>query len=132
MITNDINIPKDSDIPNLDLSKHTTFLAAYSTKKDDYEYCMTEYLRMSGIYWSLTAMDLMGKLDMMDRNGIIEFIKQCQHDNGGIGGSIDHDPHILYTLSALQVSSKHGLVNFVIQFINILNRFSAFMMLWML
>ena len=64
---------------------------------------MTEYLRMSGIYWSLTAVDLMGSLERMDRNGIIDFIKQCQHDNGGIGASIDHDPHLLYTLSAVQV-----------------------------
>lgn len=64
---------------------------------------MTEYLRMSGIYWSVTAMDLMGKLEMMNREEIIEFIKQCQNENGGIGASIDHDPHILYTLSAVQV-----------------------------
>lgn len=48
-------------------------------------------------------MDLMGKLEMMNREEIIEFIKQCQHENGGIGASIDHDPHILYTLSAVQV-----------------------------
>lgn len=61
---------------------------------------------MNGIYWSLTAMDLMGKLDTMDKKGIIDFIKQCQHDNGGIGASIDHDPHLLYTLSAVQVLTK--------------------------
>ena len=51
-------------------------------------------------------MDLMGKLDTMDKKGIIDFIKQCQHDNGGIGASIDHDPHLLYTLSAVQVLTK--------------------------
>ena len=101
---NDIVLPKDGDIPALQLTKHANFLAAYGTNKDDYEFCMTEYLRMNGIYWSLTAMDLMGKLSEMDRNGIIDFIKQCQHDNGGIGASIDHDPHLLYTLSAVQVS----------------------------
>ena len=96
-------LPKDDAIPGLLLTKHADFLAAYSSNKDDYEFCMTEYLRMSGIYWSLTAVDLMGSLERMDRNGIIDFIKQCQHDNGGIGASIDHDPHLLYTLSAVQV-----------------------------
>lgn len=101
---NDIALPKEGEIPNVNLSKHATFLASYGTNKDDYEFCMTEYLRMNGIYWSLTAMDLMGKLDVMDRNDIIKFIQQCQHDNGGVGASICHDPHLLYTLSAVQVT----------------------------
>ena len=103
---NDIVLPKEGDIPNLLLTKHANFLAAYGNNKDDYEFCMTEYLRMNGIYWSLTAMDLMGKLDEMDRDGIVLFIKQCQHENGGIGASVDHDPHLLYTLSAVQVGNK--------------------------
>lgn len=64
---------------------------------------MTEYLRMSGIYWGLTAMDLMGQLHRMDKEEVLEFIKQCQHECGGIGASLGHDPHLLYTLSAVQV-----------------------------
>lgn len=64
---------------------------------------MTEHLRMSGIYWGLTALDLVDRLDEMDKNEIFEFIKQCQHDCGGIGPSIKHDPHLLYTLSAIQI-----------------------------
>lgn len=43
------------------LQKHSDYLASYGLNKNDYEYCMTEYLRMSGIYWSLTAMELMGQ-----------------------------------------------------------------------
>lgn len=69
------------------------------------DYCMTEYLRMSGIYWGLTAMSLMNKLDLMDKDEVIKFIKSCQHENGGFSASIDHDPHLLYTLSAVQVCS---------------------------
>jgi len=30
-------------------------------------------------------------------------VLRCQHENGGFGGNIDHDPHMLYTLSALQI-----------------------------
>lgn len=67
---------------------------------------MTEYLRMSGMYWGLTAMDLMGHLQYMDRTQIIEFIGQCvDPSSGGISSSIGHDPHLLYTLSAVQVNS---------------------------
>ena len=65
---------------------------------------MTEFLRMSGVYWGLTSMFLMNKQDMMEKDEIIEFVKSCHHDNGGFGASQYHDPHLLYTLSAIQVS----------------------------
>lgn len=68
------------------------------------EYTLSEYLRMSGIYWGLTVMDLMGQLPRMNQQEIIDFIKACQHECGGISASIGHDPHLLYTLSAVQVA----------------------------
>lgn len=64
---------------------------------------MTEHLRMSGIYWGLTALDLMDQLDSINREEVLEFIGKCQYDCGGIGASINHDPHLLYTLSAIQI-----------------------------
>lgn len=73
------------------------------------EYCITEYLRMSGMYWGLTVMDMMGQLDRMNKDEVIQFIQQCQHECGGIGASVGHDPHLLYTLSAVQV--KFNLIN---------------------
>nr|AAH57661.1 Rabggtb protein [Mus musculus] len=94
-----------SDAPDtLLLEKHADYIASYGSKKDDYEYCMSEYLRMSGVYWGLTVMDLMGQLHRMNREEILVFIKSCQHECGGISASIGHDPHLLYTLSAVQVS----------------------------
>lgn len=83
--------------------KHKQFIKALDTKKDDFEYWVTEHLRMNGMYWGITAMHLMKSLDSIDREGTIAFIKQCQHDNGGFGGNIGHDPHVLYTLSAVQM-----------------------------
>ncbi|MGH0148583.1 UNVERIFIED_CONTAM: hypothetical protein FKN15_026511 [Acipenser sinensis] len=91
------------------LEKHADYIAAYGSKKDDYEYTMSEYLRMSGIYWGLTVMDLMGHLHRMDKEEITEFIKACQHDCGGIIASIGHEPHLLYTFSAMQVDPFHTL-----------------------
>jgi geranylgeranyl transferase type-2 subunit beta len=72
------------------------------------EYCMTEYLRMSGIYWGLTAIELMGHLERMNKQEILDFIKKCQDESGGISASIGHDPHLLYTLSAVQVKLHYG------------------------
>ena len=65
---------------------------------------MTEFLRMSGMYWGLTALDLMGQ--DLGKEEVIEFITQCQYPNGGFSASPGHDPHLLYTLSAVQVSSQ--------------------------
>ncbi|XP_064649465.1 geranylgeranyl transferase type-2 subunit beta-like [Lineus longissimus] len=104
------NVPK-----TLLLQKHIEYIAAYGNKKDEYEYCMTEYLRMSGIYWGLTVMDLMNSLDKMDKDEVIEFVKSCQHDCGGIGASIGHDPHLLYTLSAIQILSLYDALDSINQ-----------------
>ncbi|XP_016402891.1 geranylgeranyl transferase type-2 subunit beta-like, partial [Sinocyclocheilus rhinocerous] len=102
------------DAPNtLLLDKHADYIAAYGSKKDDYEYTLSEYLRMSGIYWGLTVMDLMGQLSRMNHEEIIEFIKSCQHDCGGISASIGHDPHLLYTLSAVQILSLYDSINVI-------------------
>jgi len=64
---------------------------------------MTEYLRVSGIYWGLTAMHLMGEPGRMDKDGVLSFTQSCQHTCGGFSAAPNHDPHLLYTLSALQV-----------------------------
>lgn len=76
------------------------------------EYCMTEFLRMSGIYWGVTALDVMDHLEKIDQTSIVEFIKKCQCPvSGGISPCEGHDPHILYTLSAVQVW-RHSLFDF--------------------
>ncbi|BFZ05549.1 hypothetical protein BsWGS_08588 [Bradybaena similaris] len=88
---------------SLMLQKHADYIAAYGNKKDDYEYVMTEFLRMNGMYWGLTAMALAGQLERMDKSQVVEFIQKCQHESGGFSCSIGHDPHLLSTLSAVQI-----------------------------
>jgi hypothetical protein len=43
------------------------------------EYAVTEHLRMSGIYWGLTAMYLMSAVHEMKAEEIVEWLMQCQH-----------------------------------------------------
>jgi prenyltransferase beta subunit len=47
----------------------------------------------------------MYQLHRLDKQSIIDFIKRCQGKCGGISACEGHDPHILYTLSAIQVST---------------------------
>ena len=37
----------------------------------EYEFVMSEFLRINGIYWGLTAMDLMGGLDKMEKSQVL-------------------------------------------------------------
>ncbi|XP_060248450.1 geranylgeranyl transferase type-2 subunit beta isoform X4 [Meriones unguiculatus] len=108
----DVTIKADAP-GTLLLEKHADYIASYGSKKDDYEYCMSEYLRMSGIYWGLTVMDLMGQLHRMDREEILVFIKSCQHECGGVSASIGHDPHLLYTLSAVQILTLYDSIHVI-------------------
>lgn len=64
---------------------------------------------MSGVYWGLTAMALLDRMDDMDAPRIESFVLACQHPCGGFGGNVGHDPHLLYTLSAVRPTTKRGL-----------------------
>lgn len=70
------------------------------------DYCTLEFLRMSGVYWGLTAMDLMGQLHRMSKGEVLAFVRSCQHSSGGFIPAPHHDPHLLYTLSAIQVTQR--------------------------
>ncbi|CAH0550384.1 unnamed protein product [Brassicogethes aeneus] len=82
--------------------KHKEFLQSYEKDENNYEYGMTDYLRISGMYWGLTALELMS-INTKNQK-VIDFIVKCQDpESGGISGCIDHDPHMLHTLSAVQI-----------------------------
>ncbi|CAN0070232.1 unnamed protein product [Rangifer tarandus platyrhynchus] len=106
------------------LEKQGNYIASYGSEKDDYEYCMSEYLRMRGIYGGLTVMDLLGQLHCMNREEIPTFIKSCQHKHGGISANIGHDPHLLYTLSAVQILTM--IISMLLTQIKLWNMFSVY------
>jgi len=86
-------------------SKHEAFVLSLDKKNDTFEYYASEHLKMSAVYWGCMAMELMGSLDKMDKKGLLTWMQQCQHPNGGYGGNTGHDPHLLYTLSAVQIAA---------------------------
>ena len=64
---------------------------------------MTEHLRMSGIYWGLTALHLLGHPDALPREGVLKYVISCLCDDGGFAAAPGHDSHMLYTVSAVQL-----------------------------
>lgn len=96
----------DSNITNSDrllVEKHVEFVKSLDKKHDDIEYWMTEHLRVSGIYWGLVALFLMGKEDALNKEDVIAYVLGCQNPDGGFGGHTGHDSHLLYTMSAVQI-----------------------------
>lgn len=63
-VTRDVQLPPDAPTSLL-IDKHLTFLETFAKNKDGFEQTMVEYLRMSGIYWSLVAVHLMGQPDRL-------------------------------------------------------------------
>ncbi|KAK6418932.1 Rab geranylgeranyltransferase [Oleoguttula sp. CCFEE 5521] len=85
------------------VDKHVAYVQALDTRRDELEYHLTEHLRISGIYWGLVALHLLGQPDALPRDGLIEYVLSCWCENGGFGAAPGHDAHILYTTSAVQI-----------------------------
>ncbi|KAJ9554866.1 hypothetical protein OSB04_009480 [Centaurea solstitialis] len=83
--------------------KHAKYILLVEKKKDDVESVLMEHLRINGAYWGLTTLDILGKLEAVEQEQVVSWIISCQHESGGFGGNEGHDPHVLYTLSAIQI-----------------------------
>ncbi|MCJ1258345.1 hypothetical protein MMC24_006178 [Lignoscripta atroalba] len=97
---------RSNDLPGelmLHVDKHVEYIQSLDSRKDELEYWLTEHLRLNGVYWGLTALHLLGQPDVLPRTETIDFVLSCQHENGGFGAAPGHDPHMLYTVSAVQI-----------------------------
>ncbi|KAI1098700.1 geranylgerany transferase type II beta subunit [Jackrogersella minutella] len=94
------NLPDELQLAT---SAHVKYIQSLDTKKDEYEYWITEHLRLNGLYWGLTALHLLRHPDALPRDQAVDFVLSCQHENGGFGAAPGHDAHMLYTVSAVQI-----------------------------
>ncbi|KAI9715760.1 MAG: hypothetical protein M1812_005758 [Candelaria pacifica] len=85
------------------VDKHVKYIQSLDTRKNELEYWLTEHLRLSGLYWGLTALHLLGHPEALPRDETIDFVLSCQHTNGGFGAAPGHDVHMLYTVNAVQI-----------------------------
>ncbi|XP_059286631.1 geranylgeranyl transferase type-2 subunit beta 1-like isoform X3 [Lycium ferocissimum] len=63
----------------LQVEKHVKYILAVEKRKDDFESVVMEHLRLNGVYWGLTTLDILGKLDAVDQDEVISWVMQCQH-----------------------------------------------------
>lgn len=90
-------------ITTLLLDKHLSYLSNLDKTKDKYSigFYMNEHLKVSALYWGVSALNLIHAIDKHDKDKTVEFLKQCECDNGGYGGSIGQDSHITSTHYAI-------------------------------
>lgn len=82
---------------------HVKYIQSLDTRKDEYDYWLTEHLRLNGLYWGLTSLHLLGEPGALPKDGVVDFVLSCQHPNGGFGAAPGHDAHMLSTVSAVQI-----------------------------
>lgn len=98
-----------ADSPSLFFAaKHAAYIRRVSEDRESLEYVVTDYMRMSGVYWGLTALAVMDRLGELESGALVGWVVSCQQASGGFGGSEENDPHLLYTLSAVQVLALLG------------------------
>ncbi|KAI8527235.1 hypothetical protein RHMOL_Rhmol12G0060000 [Rhododendron molle] len=97
----------------LEAEKHVNYILSVEKKKNDFESVVMEHIRINGAYWGLTTLDLLGKIGAVDSKDVVSWVLECQHESGGFGGNIGHDPHILYTLSAVQILALFDKINVI-------------------
>ncbi len=82
---------------------HVKYIQSLNSRQDEYEYWLTEHLRLNGLYWGLASLFFVNRPDALPRDETIEYVLSCQCENGGFGAAPGHDAHMLYTVSAVQI-----------------------------
>ncbi|RHY12364.1 hypothetical protein DYB28_000191 [Aphanomyces astaci] len=82
------------------LATHLKYLANLSKQKESLESCLSEHLRVSAFYWAAGSLCALGKAHHIP-DELIQWLLACQHPNGGFGGNVGHDRHLLYTCHAV-------------------------------
>ena len=65
-------------------------------------------MRISGVYWGAACLACMRRLEDLDADALATFVAATARPGGGHGGAERHDPHLLHTLSAVQVAALVG------------------------
>ena len=49
------------------VDKHAAYIVGFAQQTDTFEYYATEHFRLSGVYWGVTALALLGRLDALNK-----------------------------------------------------------------
>lgn len=100
---NDVKVPSVGSLELL-LPKHVEYLNGYGIRHDLEAYRMSDYLRVSGMYWAITGMQIMKQELEMTEEAVATVYNDCfDRQTGGFRPWKGQDVHMLFTLSAVQI-----------------------------
>ena len=82
--------------------KHINYIKKVASDTESFDFVVSQHLRMSGVYWGLTALCVLG-IDInkdMDTDTIVDWAMSCQDESGGSVSCND-----IYTIHV--ISSPH-------------------------
>jgi geranylgeranyl transferase type-2 subunit beta len=89
---------------NFKRMQHFSYILGVDDHDDQLYYHVTDYLKMSALYWALMALYISGGVHLAKKSELLQFIQQCYDPtSGGYRGNVNHHVHLLYTLSAVQI-----------------------------
>lgn len=119
---------------NVSLEDHVKYVLNLEaeTNQSDLFY-FTDHKRLSGVYWAISSLALLGKQDSLPQARIVDYVMSCYHADislhvskpsradsvpkekrepvkpmAAFAGNTNQDPHMLYTLSGVQVLAMYG------------------------
>jgi geranylgeranyl transferase type-2 subunit beta len=65
--------------------KHIKYIKQVAADTKSFGFIVSQHLRMSGIYWGLTSLSVLGIdiIEEMDTASIVDWVMTCQDDSGG-------------------------------------------------
>eukprot|EP00040_Diaphanoeca_grandis_P030233 m.178309 g.178309 ORF g.178309 m.178309 type:complete len:333 (+) comp31934_c0_seq1:354-1352(+) len=99
----------DLDSPlQLERAAHIAYIQSHQKKLESpkalasLSFWGAEPFFLSGLYWGLNSAAALKSSDAIDYEWAVQKVLAAQCSNGAFGGNAGHDPHVLYTLSAVQ------------------------------
>jgi geranylgeranyl transferase type-2 subunit beta len=126
--------------PPLDPGVHVKYvLNLESQSNESDQFYFTDHKRLSGVYWAVSSLALLRDLDALPRQRIIDYVTSCYQTStsptfpradgvspearervdgvtpalAAFAGNADQDPHLLYTLSGIQVLAMYDALDSV-------------------
>lgn len=98
----DSNLDTERRHPRLEREHHIAFLKS-GLKELSSSYQCLDASRTWLCYWILHSLDLLDVLPLPDETvrHIADFLKRCQHPDGGFGGGPGQEPHLASTYAAV-------------------------------
>ena len=79
-------------------AKHRAFVLSLEAQRGErLEFVVSEHLRLSALYWGLSALETLSSGHLLDKAAIVREVQQCRAPDGGYSGAPGYDSHLLHT-----------------------------------